>query len=127
MSFVERARAVIVPVIGLPVVLLLILVAVPAVLLSSLFGWGKTIRRSKEEVTKYIDDFLTGGGGEWDWDDFTSVAIADPELDRVRQQCVEATEHWPATKPGQYCSSEGLAELRKIADSLRELSNRQHR
>lgn len=42
---------------------------------------------SKTEVVAYIDDFVDGKGGDWDWDDFTSVPIDEPELDRIRLLC----------------------------------------
>jgi len=42
------------------------------------------MRRTRDEVADYIENFLNGNGGPWDWDDFTSVRIDDPELDQVR-------------------------------------------
>jgi hypothetical protein len=43
-------------------------------------------RRSAAEVAAYLRNFLEGGGGEWDWDDFTSVPIANPKLDAIRRR-----------------------------------------
>jgi hypothetical protein len=31
-----------------------------------------SIQRTKSEVADYIEQFLNGTGGKWDWDDFTS-------------------------------------------------------
>ena len=42
------------------------------------------IKTSAQEVAKYIRDFLNGTGGEWDWDDFTSIRIADISLEAIR-------------------------------------------
>lgn len=39
-----------------------------------------------DDVSGYIQDFLEGAGGEWDWDDFTSIPITDPSLDLIREE-----------------------------------------
>jgi hypothetical protein len=36
-------------------------------------------------TVKSLEDFLTGGGGAWDWDDFTSTSSRSPELERIRR------------------------------------------
>jgi hypothetical protein len=36
------------------------------------------------QVALYLHEFIEGLGGEWDWDDFTSVPIADPQLESIR-------------------------------------------
>jgi len=51
-----------------------------------LFGIGKTIDRSAADVAGFIRDFIDGTGGDWDWDDFTSVPITSPELESIRAQ-----------------------------------------
>ncbi len=43
---------------------------------------------SREEVAQYIEDFLEGRGDYRDWDEFTSMSIRDPDLDRIRLSCV---------------------------------------
>jgi len=40
-----------------------------------------------EEVADIIEKFLDGSGGEWDWDDFTSITIKDAYLDGIRCKC----------------------------------------
>ena len=49
------------------------------------------VNRTGEEVARYIRNFITGEGAKWDWDDFESVSIADPELDRIRHQAALAS------------------------------------
>ncbi len=66
--------------------------------------WGAAVR-TREEVAQYIENFIDGRGGEWDWDDFTSVAIKDPYLDRIRRQCLDAERN--------------IAALRALRDDLR--------
>jgi len=46
------------------------------------------VRRSREEVAQYIDDFVNGRGDDRAWDEFTSVAIRDRDLDRIRRSCI---------------------------------------
>ena len=75
---------------------------------------------SKAEVETYIRRFLDGSGGRWDWDDFISVPLDDPILEQVRLTAVQIPDRFPATQVGHYCSAEGLAELRKLADALRD-------
>jgi hypothetical protein len=76
-------------------------------------------RYTKAEVADIIERFLEGNGGQWDWDDFLSIPIADPELDEVRQRC--AATHDEAYRT-QWCGPAGFAELRRIAADLRSPS-----
>lgn len=67
-------------------------------------------RYTKAEVADIIERFLDDGGGRWDWDDFLSIPITDPERDDVRQKCAatcdDADRH-------QWCGPAGFAELRQ--------------
>ena len=47
------------------------------------------IKYTRAEVADIIEQFVDGTGGRWDWDDFTSTKIADPELDAIRVRCIE--------------------------------------
>jgi len=68
----------------------LIIAALVLMLLAWLF-WRRGVVRSKDEVAKYIEDFLQGRSQDRDWDEFTSVHIRDPYLDRIRRDCSDAT------------------------------------
>ncbi len=59
---------------------------IPIILILKFFGIGQTRDRTSAEVAGYIRDFIDGTGGEWDWDDFTSVPIATLELETIRAQ-----------------------------------------
>lgn len=52
------------------------------------------VHYTKAEVADIIEAFLDGTRGRWDWDDFTSLRIADPE-------------------------PEGFAEVRRMVERLR--------
>ena len=71
---------------------------------------------TKAEVADIIERFLDGRGGEWDWDDFLSIPIADPELDAVRQRCNATRDE---AYRNQWCGPAGFAELRRIVAELR--------
>jgi hypothetical protein len=59
------------------------------------------MRRTPDEVVGYLRAFIEGTGGDWDWDDFVSIPIADPRLDSIR----ERASRFPDM---------GLAELKEL-------------
>jgi hypothetical protein len=69
---------------------LLVPVALPAALLVQayvrLFRLKQTADLCAKDVVGYLDDFLEHRGGDWDWDDFTSIPITDPRLEAIRRQ-----------------------------------------
>jgi len=75
---------------------------------------------TKADVANIIDSFLNGGGGKWDWDEFTSFRLDDADLERVRQTCISLPNVYPPTSQGYYCNEQGLAVLREITRRLRE-------
>lgn len=66
-------------------------IAIPLALLAALWPGKKTVDRSADDVAGFLRDFLENSGGQWDWDEFESVPITDPELENLRKQ---------ATTPG---------------------------
>jgi len=104
---------------ALPFILML-LAAVPVfALISKVTGWGAAAKWTKAEVAKALEDFVNNEGGEWDWDDFISVPIADQELDKVRQFCEEARTRWPVPEGQGWCNDEGMDQIRQLAARLR--------
>jgi hypothetical protein len=102
---------------SVPLKVLLVIVAIPlaalAALVSSIFGLKAKL--SASEVATYLRDFIEGGGGAWDWDDFTSVPIGDPRLEEIRRRA--AAIDIPVTGEG----SAMLRELLVEADDLARL------
>lgn len=72
---------------------LLVIVAFPLAAIAGLFSWvfGLKAKVSASEVATYLRNFIEGGGDAWDWDDFTSVPIADPQLDDIRRRAAAVT------------------------------------
>ena len=65
------------------------LVVVPlGIIALALFIAALPIKRkvTPEQFAEELERHLLGTGGPWDWDDTTSVAIADPRLEEVRSR-----------------------------------------
>jgi hypothetical protein len=77
------------------------------------------MKMTREEVAKTIENFVSGTGGKWDWDDFTAMRLDDPKLDAVRHKCFSVRDQFPPTGPHQYCSDAGIQALRELVISLR--------
>ena len=67
---------------GFAVAMLVVPIAIVVALVLAPFE--KPIERSPAEVLSYLRDFRDGTGDDYDWDDFTSVPIADAELEAIR-------------------------------------------
>ena len=63
-------------------------IAIPIAILLKLamLPFDRPMQRTPEEVADYLRDFIEGTGEEWDWDDFVSINIADPQLDSIRER-----------------------------------------
>ena len=70
----------------------------------------KAINRTPREMAQYLRNFINGGGGDWDWDDFESVPITDPQPERIR--CEAARAAFPNT------DIDRLAELLRETEAL---------
>jgi hypothetical protein len=69
-------------------------------------------------VVKSLRDFLDGTGGQWDWDDFTSIPTGYPDLEAVQQFCVSISREYPPTEGGGWCSAQGIRELKRKLEEL---------
>jgi hypothetical protein len=78
------------------------------------------VNRTKSEVAQFLDDFLHDRGGAWDWDDFTSIPIKDPALERIRLGCATLPERFPPAHCREYCNEEGRAEIEEFLKNLRD-------
>jgi hypothetical protein len=77
------------------------------------------VTRTKQEVGDIIERFINGTGGEWDWDDFCSHRIADPDLDLIRGKCSGLGSTHPPTVKGNFCNENGIRLMREMIQSLR--------
>ena len=77
------------PITGWAAILLLPLL-IPVALAARIWPGKKTVDRTPEDVAGFVRDFIEGAGGDWDWDEFESVPITDPELDGLRVRAARA-------------------------------------
>ena len=63
-----------------------------------------------EQFADELESHLLGTGGPWDWDDTTSIRIADERLERIR---------WELPKFDSLTREEDKAELKAIIEALR--------
>ncbi|HLL60586.1 MAG TPA: hypothetical protein VK338_02625 [Candidatus Nitrosocosmicus sp.] len=80
----------------------------------------KPIHYSKEEVAEILDNFLNGKGDPYDFDDFCTFPIVDPELDKIRKRCAGLREEFPPEHKHQYCGPEGTKVMENYLKQLRE-------
>ena len=74
---------------------------------------------TSSEVRQILVSFLDGSGGPWEWDDFTSVPVADSALDKVRERCAGLWQEFPPERPNEYCSDAGT---QVILDFIQQLT-----
>ena len=73
------------------------------------------------ELADIIERFINGKGSDWEWDDFISVPIKDPELEKIRIRCLNLDKEFPAKRSGEYTSESGLKVLQEYAKRLRQM------
>ena len=83
--------------------ILLAPIAIPIIMLivfaEGIFGLKTSADLTARDVESYLKDFLDGSGGDWDWDDFTSIPITDPSLEAIREEA--AWVELPLTEDGR--------------------------
>jgi hypothetical protein len=75
--------------------------------------------RSRGEIADIIERFLDGICSKWEWDDFCSWPIQDPQLEQVRLRCALLPQEFPAEQKWQYCAEAGMAVMRQFICDLR--------
>ena len=63
-----------------------IVLAVVVQLVVRVFRLKNSADLNAQDVEGYLEDFIEGRIGGWDWDDFTSIPITDPALEAIRQE-----------------------------------------
>ena len=61
-----------------PITLIAMIIALPFAV------FGRPSKRSAKEVATYLTDFIEGNGDAYDWDNFISIPIANPQLESIR-------------------------------------------
>ena len=107
-SFWRNAGGVVATAVLIPIAIVVKLISMP---------FERPAKRTAEQVAHYLRNFLNDTGGEWDWDDFTSVALSDPSLESIRQRA--ASVELPVTEEGRRILVALLWEAEAASDSQR--------
>ncbi len=103
-------------------ILLVILIPVILKLLQRINIMPPFRKMTKGEVADTLEAFISGSSKDWDWDDFISLRLQDPELDKIQKECAVLPDKYPPKEKGQYCSPEGIEVLKNIVIKLRAVS-----
>lgn len=68
-------------------------------------------KTSKNDAISIIENFLNNSEGPYDWDDFLTFPIEDPEVEALRLKCINIK--WE-TKEGRQLLREELAKLKTL-------------
>jgi hypothetical protein len=67
-------------------------------------------------LIRYLEKFIAETEGEWDWDDFCSIPLTDPELDDIRERACEFA-------PPLGLTDEDREELRNLLAEAKRLQH----
>lgn len=87
---------------------------------SAIFFFAR--RRSQitsNKVANIIERFVEGKSTDWEWDDFISVPIHDPRLEKIRKRCAQLDKEFPPNNAGEYTNEQGLDILKEFITLLR--------
>ena len=79
----------------------------------------KIQRPSRQEVTTIIESFLNGTAEARAWDDFISIPLTDPELEKIRIRCAQLPKEFPPERASVYCNEQGMVVLKTYAQLLK--------
>ena len=101
----------------------LVIVAIPLAAIAGIVSWvfGLKAKLSASEVATYLRNYIEGGGNAWDWDDFTSVPIANPQLEDIRRRAAAVTA--PDTKDAIIVLQGLLVEAERLAQGSENSEN----
>lgn len=74
---------------------------------------------SRQEVATIIESFLNGTAESRAWDDFTSIPLTDPELEKIRVRCAQLPKEFPPERASAYCNEQGIVVLKTYAQLLK--------
>ena len=88
-----------------------VIIPIAVLLRLAMLPFERPMKRTPQEVVGYLRDFIEGTGGDWDWDDFVSIQIADPRLDSIRERASKFPDVGQGELQSLLREAEGLASL----------------
>ncbi len=76
-----------------------------------MINWN-SIDLSKDEYISFLRSWIADTCGEWDYDDYTSVKVSDPQIESIRQRLIRLSDKYPPRhKHELYNRDEGDQEV----------------
>jgi hypothetical protein len=73
------------------------------------------------EAASIIERFIEDRSlDDYEWGDFITSRFEDPTVESVRLQCEAIPSKYPAKNRSEFCSEQGLEEMRVLVSNLRE-------
>lgn len=80
--------------------------------------YGDYVER-RTGVADALESFASGTDTFDEWKDFTTHPQEDPELEALRQRCINLPREFPPTSPKEYCNAKGIKFLEACIRDLR--------
>ncbi len=80
--------------------------------------YGEYVER-RTGVADALESFTSGTDTFDEWKDFTTNPQEDPELEALRQRCINLPREFPPTGPNEYCNPKGMKFLEACIRDLR--------
>jgi len=78
---------------------------------------------TKQEIIEILGHFVSGHLYAWDWDNFVSARLHDPELEEIRSTCLRIQAEYPAGG-STWCNAEGIERLKQLYEQLQHETSR---
>ena len=82
-------------------------------------GNNMAVNRTRTDIASLIERYLDGKTRKMEWDDFLTIRITSPDLDKLRIVCGRLPLRFPDKRGSAYANAEGLQFLRILAFRLR--------
>lgn len=76
------------------------------------------MKQERAQITSLVRRFIQGNVQPYEWDDFVSIPLKDPELEQIRIACVNLPKDYPPVDRRHYCSPAGLTKLESMLQRL---------
>lgn len=76
------------------------------------------MKQNHIQTITLIRRFIQGSVDPYEWDDFISIPLRDPELEKLRITCVNLPKDFPPADKQHYCGQAGLEILESLARHL---------
>ena len=96
-----------------PIVIIGMVIALPFAL------FARPSKTTATEVALYLNDFIEGKGGAYDWDDFICVQIENPQLDSIRARASQV--ELPVDESGLTTLRVLLSEVERLIEAEKTL------